>query len=1625
MAIRNRLSSMFRRKRKDGDDDGSVSRSPPRGIVQARRRDAVSPVQKATSPASTPMWRQDGSMHTMPGIQAMNLNDFLNDSHPNDSRSAATDVSDLPSQMSEGAEQFEDIVKKGRRRWVGVKWRKPATIEELDAVFKDPENFGRYLGVVGAEEQQEVLFICEVEQLLEKTKQLDQKMIEAHEAKIAQMYLQADGGHYRINSITKRTRRKLQESIESKEGTDFEIWRKVQLEVKKRLCRESMPAFLEFIKREAKSVNDDEDYKYVFSIHDVFRNPSCACAFFLYMLKDRRHRLLLFWIDLTKERVVDLRKSLEADNKAGIPFELSLKLEEIYHKYVHTERGAPVVAEGETLDEVLDQRVVHRRLRAEEIRELGQELVGRLGSMFTKMDKIIRRECWPDFCTSDLYKGAVDRVYDESGEETRKISKGMHKKLKELTSEQDMYVAFCRDAEPASEDLSGTLLDYVCVLVSESSGNSSREPLSAKYVRRWPLKDRLGFPLPPPMHLSALCFHRGDPVHEMIKRLSKLEDDPRLYTSNVSTKLIFHSSKRASGVANSKEAGNSAQNGGSQQTTGNEEGQKLKHPPLELPRSWGFDEDIMRLVAGCVNRINPVDIGLARREEAQPQPLADAKGRRRWKKEDKKKNKSAAEAVSPDDTLNIEPEEPAVIPVVKGIKLFNFVLTVLGGKHLYAACLQVNPETQASGDTDTDARAYAMGSPKKPESAGSPVTPPQPPKNRPLPPTPKGIPQQQPLPPHNQRQHHQPNSLRSITSTKPNTQAQSLNDLRATSSLSSLPNPLALNPSPNAPPSPLRFSICVVSRQPLYTFLREALLPLHQAVRRARIEVAIERKNRHAGGEHVGKEACRAEQEAPRKDAENREKGVDPVLAKVVRSAEMARLVALLQARRMYRVDVNTTKSSTPSNAASVDQTASTPLVGQQKGDGTMEGPDADAENENGESKEGKKEAKNEEEKKTDSSEGGDNQAKAEKDETGTAEAAPEAQEIPAKAGEERNEERKEEEKEKNRLEDVDEKNNNKSTHVVEISLPSWENRGVNEGEDTEDEEEGKPNDGGAAKKAKRRKGMHQKLAAAIQTPDFTMSLLVRHLRPKRVLAAMEHLLMERKVVVLAHSASTLTSACAALRSLLFPFEWKYLFVPVMVPSMFQYLECPTPYLVGVSAEFRSEVLSIGSVETEALIVDLVNDQVFTKSTAALPVQFPVPVASYIEQHLRKLFEERSSTGVCDSDLLEDQSTGIENGETRQTQMEDHEGSVAVELQLALGKAWAHLLGGYRRFCCLWPEKDDPGVIFDAPTFLNTKPKHNVSFLNELFKTCAFRNFLEARAASDNPDGLRAVKTDLFDVLEEAESHRSFDSRTSISLDLHVIPRPRFSDLDVDVSDGKPDENGQPSLTVAAALPQHLSMPAPSHGAASASDAGFVTVDVDDAAGKKKEGKGTAPQSPNPNGGKRREDGKEEEENEFFEDAISITDSETDKVNSESGTMKELGAYYGLAQPQTTPSRPKKPKTQGISESKLPAPASPPNMALGSTSAILGSPEKVGGEDRDHVDGDEVTGTAPDDAGEKKMGASGENQHKKTESSEEFQDDLPSGTPAQMKEQKQQAMDDIEMIFKDDEDEGLDNQASV
>ena len=57
---------------------------------------------------------------------------------------------------------------------------------------------------------------------------------------------------------------------------------------------------------------------------------------------------------------------------------------------------------------------------------------------------------------------------------------------------------------------------------------------------------------------------------------------------------------------------------------------------------------------------------------------------------------------------------------------------------------------------------------------------------------------------------------------------------------------------------------------------------------------------------------------------------------------------------------------------------------------------------------------------------------------------------------------------------------------------------------------------------------------------------------------------------ILLHSTSyeTLTGACEALVSLLFPFVWPHIYIPMLPLQLLEYLQAPVPFIMGIHTDY-------------------------------------------------------------------------------------------------------------------------------------------------------------------------------------------------------------------------------------------------------------------------------------------------------------------------------------------------------------------------------------------------------------------------------------------------------------------------
>jgi hypothetical protein len=318
-------------------------------------------------------------------------------------------------------------------------------------------------------------------------------------------------------------------------------------------------------------------------------------------------------------------------------------------------------------------------------------------------------------------------------------------------------------------------------------------------------------------------------------------------------------------------------------------------------------------------------------------------------------------------------------------------------------------------------------------------------------------------------------------------------------------------------------------------------------------------------------------------------------------------------------------------------------------------------------------------------------------------------------------------------------------------------------------------------------------------------------LHPRRVLSLVESLILERKILLISSQISLLTLLSEVLLSLLYPFQWKYLYVPLLPLQLFKYLSCPTPFLIGIHSCFFKKARDF--IDKETIVVNLDNDEISVNITAANNLNaenqhFPAQIREILLQNMNKLFrnnhlqldhpfvhsnpaaslplnqglfntEKQANSGesissniteagelvITPSPKLSFLSLDNSNSSALQTAptynsisttASSASASASLLLRLEFLKLWSHLLKGYRNFCLYIYDAAEPSIIFDIPSFLSSKPLAYQPFLTALCATSYFPLFIFERSCGH---GLETVQYDAFDRYEALLAGQTVHSR--------------------------------------------------------------------------------------------------------------------------------------------------------------------------------------------------------------------------------------------------------------------------
>jgi hypothetical protein len=136
---------------------------------------------------------------------------------------------------------------------------------------------------------------------------------------------------------------------------------------------------------------------------------------------------------------------------------------------------------------------------------------------------------------------------------------------------------------------------------------------------------------------------------------------------------------------------------------------------------------------------------------------------------------------------------------------------------------------------------------------------------------------------------------------------------------------------------------------------------------------------------------------------------------------------------------------------------------------------------------------------------------------------------------------------------------------------------------------------------------------------NYQFELLLKTLKPEKIIMLVTCLLLERKVVLIKNQIGDIALIMQALISLMNPFTWHFTIITYLTAEMVEFLEAPVPFLIGVSTKTWEMIGSVKEFPDDIIIFDLETQQL--KKIAASAVDIPELPKPFGEELLNEFRE--------------------------------------------------------------------------------------------------------------------------------------------------------------------------------------------------------------------------------------------------------------------------------------------------------------------------------------------------------------------------------------------------------------------
>ncbi|XP_010094783.2 DENN domain and WD repeat-containing protein SCD1 [Morus notabilis] len=248
---------------------------------------------------------------------------------------------------------------------------------------------------------------------------------------------------------------------------------------------------------------------------------------------------------------------------------------------------------------------------------------------------------------------------------------------------------------------------------------------------------------------------------------------------------------------------------------------------------------------------------------------------------------------------------------------------------------------------------------------------------------------------------------------------------------------------------------------------------------------------------------------------------------------------------------------------------------------------------------------------------------------------------------------------------------------------------------------------------------------------DISFQPLVQCLDVDNLIILFTAVLLERRILLRSNKYSILTLVSEAICHLIYPFRWQHVYIPLLFFSGVDYIDAPTPYMMGLHSGVDTSNLAMDGV----VVVDLEYNRI-TTSEEIPPI--PEPELSSLRGEIMKLLYPN----VIGIDHMKAGPYSVPEQYPKGHNKpwgEDHD----LQLRLVFLKFFASLLSGYRNFIEI-----SANHVFNTQAFLKKRSRSTNQppepMMVQFLDSHGFMDYLERGMSSDENNN------NLLDKLQDA-----------------------------------------------------------------------------------------------------------------------------------------------------------------------------------------------------------------------------------------------------------------------------------